>query len=222
MTADIVTTSQDLASNSGEDSAIPLFGAESLSWISCEGLIAYSRESPSQTDRERHTGEWQPETIAAFADSHGLRMIAAFHDVASDSRTIGPIHRPQLIRAIDYARQTRCPIVAFEHRRFTRQPHKLRRFDGVAFISIVPLSITDDDILNARCRRAANRIMGQSNPGFKGGRPLDAISESEATFILESQHRPASEVARSLGKGWDRRRVKRLRTALSASKNKWP
>lgn len=212
MTADIVTTSHDFSSNSGEDSAIPLFDAESVSWMEYPGVIEFARTSPGQSDRTRYAALWQHEAIARFATSKGLPIVASYRDVAADSRTLGLKGRPQLFAAIEKARQTGCPILAFEYRRFTRQPRKLKQFSDVVFASLTPLSITDETTLNAMSRKAANQILGPDNPTFAGGRPPKPTSFFALQFIREAHKngRSWTAIARDLGPGWSDNKVKRV------------
>lgn len=155
------------------DPEIPgnLCDAETIpNWLEFEGVLNYFRMSPSQSANARYTVDWQSAYLQNFAASRDIPIVASYQDISSDSRRIGLKSRPQLFQAIEHARQTGCPILAFEYRRFTREPRKLKRFSDVRFVSLTPLGIPAA-LLDRHCKREANKLYRLENPDRIGGRP---------------------------------------------------
>lgn len=192
------------------DDICNLYDAEELAnWLEWPGIITYSRTSPSQSGTASYATDWQAVHLQNFATSKGLPIIAAYHDAGSDSRKIGPKSRPELFKAIEQARQTGCPILAFEYRRFTRQPHKLRQFPDVRFVTLTSLKVPAED-LDAHCQREADKFYRLENPEKIAGRPKDMEARQALPFILANLGRPWADIAKDLGEGWSDNKVKRV------------
>lgn len=192
-----------------------LFDLESYPyWNDCVGLIGYCRSSPRRSDSvsDSLAFEWQPKLFRNLASERGLSVQSVYCDSKKTGHSIGPETRPELLKAIERARQTGFPIVAFEWRRFTREPHKLEKYPGVAFVSMVPLS-TDPASLDSVCKQEANRYFATVAPERLGGRPRDPTAAFALPFILSQplgMRGDWSRIAKQLGEGWDGKKVKKI------------
>jgi len=186
-----------------------LTDAESYpSWLDQTGIVGYLRTSPNQSGEQR-TGNYQRAAIEQFASERGLTIAGIYEGIGCYGRSIGPATTPQLIAAIEQARRTGFPIVAFDWQRFCRAPHKLARY-GVDFVSIVPLS-TAPELLPGIRKRAAN----QYNRAGRGGRPsfrsipaltiiVDSLGQSWRSIAGELN---AQEIPTQTGAAWNHKQV---------------
>lgn len=173
------------------------------------GFAAYVRTSPNQSGAAR-SGDYQRQALQEFASEQSKRVEAVFSDLGSNGHSIGPATRPGLIKAIQYARQNKLPIVAFDVERFCRKPLKLSAFPDVRFLTLVPPQTSTQDLQSIR-----QREFYRLNPNRVGG-PLRAVSTPTLIYAIDRLSSGAStrEIAQELeiasGQKWNHNKVRRL------------
>ncbi|EAQ81748.1 hypothetical protein DSM3645_29242 [Blastopirellula marina DSM 3645] len=173
------------------------------------GLITYCRNSPSQSLAKNSAPAWQVAKFEQFARARNLSIAEAYYGLGENGHRVGPKSRPTLHQAIANARATGFPVVAFEWRRFAREPWKLARFADVNFVALVPLAI-DSKRLDRICKVTANEHYRETSPEMLGGRPRDSNAPFALPFIMANLGKPWTTIAKQLGPEWNDNKAKRV------------
>src|SRR5258705_2873021 len=85
-----------------------------------KSAVAYYRVSTQRQGRSGLGLEAQRTTVARFAESEGIALIAEFTEVETGKGVDALERRPQLTAALARARQARCPVVVAKLDRLSR------------------------------------------------------------------------------------------------------